>query len=536
VAPWVAYELAGLLALALLLAALRPWPPLTSRIAALALLVALAIAALLLLRRERPEAGTPPHADREGLGLGGLGLALLGLAGLAGWVLRILPYRATSVPLGYDYGFYKLAFDAYQAPSLPLATAPHWMQEQFPPGLPTLHAVLHAVTGLDATTHLTVLEPLLAASLALPAFALVRSRFGTPAGLVAAGLCAVAFPLFAAHAYLYEKNLGALLVLAGGLFLLARRAWVAAGFALGALGVWQQPTFLFAALGLAAAFAVDVARRGPWRGWLLGAAASLPAFLPVWLLWPTAFLPAGLTVAEKAGYAIAGEASFPGTFFGLGTYLEVAAAYLPLALAFLPVAARSRRTVPLVALFAAGLLYVLLELPLHDRFLIMVDLVAVVLAAPAAWSLVPGRPAARAAVALLVILLAALPTLAESLHPDPAHRPVTEAQREAIAWVAANLPPDAVLVSDNLVSPHLAAEGGHRTFGPGLFDDPHDRAAWVAFYASRNATAVRGFLRDYGSDVYVFQPAGWAGPRFQPPAFRLVHEADGAKVWHLEEG
>jgi hypothetical protein len=528
--PWMAYELAGLLALVLLLAAVSPWPPLTDRRGALALLVAIAVGVLFWLRGERPD------PDREGLALGARGLALLGLAVFGGWMLRVLPYWGTEVPLGYDYGFYKVAFDAYQAPSLPLASAPHWMQQQFAPGLPALHTVLHAVTGLDATTHLTVLEPLLAASLALPAFALVRSRFGTPSGLVAAGLAAVAFPLFAAHEYLYEKNLGALLLLCGGLFLLLRRAWLAAGFVLGSLGVWHQPTFLFAALGLAAAFVADVARKGPWRNWLLAAAASLPAFLPVWLLWPTAFLPAGLGVLAQAGEAIAGQPVGGGSFFGLPTYLEAAAAYLPLAVAFLLVAVRSRRAAPLALLFAAGFLYAVLGLPFHDRFLIMVDAAAILVAAPAVWRLVPGSTRTRAAVAAAVLLLAALPTTLEALHPDRAHRMVTAEQREAIAWVAQNVPPNATLVSDNLVAPYVAAEGGHATFGPGLFDDPHNRGQWSAFYATRNLTAAREFLLGYGGDVYVFQPVGWAGQRFQPPLFRLVHDAPGAKVWHLEAG
>ncbi|MEA3144355.1 MAG: hypothetical protein QOG31_1679 [Thermoplasmata archaeon] len=527
--PWVAYELAGLLALVLLLAAFRPWPPLTDRRVTLALLVAAAVAALFLLRRERP------IPDAGGLRMGAGGLALLGLAFLAAWVLRLLPYRGTSIPLGYDYGFYKTAFDAYQAADLPLNAAPHWLQQQFTPGLPALHTILHAVTGMDATTHLTVLEPLLAAALALPAFVLVRARFGTPSGLVAAGLSAVAFPLFAAHEYLYEKNLAALLILCGGLFLLLRGAWLAAGFTLGALGVWHPPTFLFTALGLLVAFGIDVARKGPWRRWLQAAAASLPAFLPAWLLLPAMFLPAGLGVLAQTGYAISGEAAVGGgTFFGFPTYLEATAAYLPLALAFLLVAVRSRRAATLAALFATGILYAVLRLPFHDRFLIMVDLAALLVAAPAAWRLVPGKPIVRAAVALTVILLAAVPTTLEALKPDPTHRLMTEGQREAIAWVAENVPPDAVVVSDNLVSPYVAAEGGHRTFGPGLFDDPHNRTQWASFYTTRNATQALEFFRPYAADVYVFQPAGWAGQSFQPPLFKLVYDGRGARVWHLE--
>ncbi|MEA3202906.1 MAG: hypothetical protein QOI63_572, partial [Thermoplasmata archaeon] len=518
-----------LLGLVLVLAAFHPIPALTDRRIALALAVAVAVAVLFVTRRERPQ------PDREGLAVGGPALLLLGGAVLVAWVLRILPYRASSVPLGYDYGFYKVAFDAYQAPSLPLTSAAPWVQQQFPAALPTLHAILHAVAGLDARTHLTVLEPLLAAALALPAFVVVRARFGTPSGLVAAGLAAVAFPLYAAHEYLYEKNVGALLILAGGLFLLLRRAWLAAGFTLGALGVWHPPTFLFAALGLGVAFAVDLARKGPWRRWLQAAAASLPAFLPAWLLLPAAFVPSGLGVLEQVGPALTGEApASGGTFLGLGTYLGVAAAYLPFALAFLLVALRSRRAAPLAVLFAVGLLYALLRLPFHDRFLVMVDLAAVLVAAPAVWRLVPGPPRARVAAAVVVVLLAGLPTTLEALRPDPAHRLATAGQLEAIAWVAANVPANATLLSDNLVSPYVAAEGGHRTFAPGLFDDPHDRGQWSAFYATRNATATRAFLAPYGPELYVFQPAGWAGSRFSPPLFTLVHEGEGAKVWRLE--
>lgn len=510
---WILYEYGALLVL-LLVAATFGWG---SQFVATAVLVGgVAAAVAFAASRWRPAQGSQELAWHH--------LALLGALVGAAWGLRRLPYRETSVPLGYDYGFYAAAFDAYVQGDRPL-----WVDQQFPPGLPLLHSVMEGATGLSAHDHLVHLFPLLAALTALSVFVVVRRLIGTWGALFAAALASASMTMFTAYEYLYEKNILAMVMVATMLFLVQRRHHLAAGIVLGAIGIWHRPTFLWAVLGVVLYVAGQWVGQRVWRPWLRMAGAALLVIAPVWLLMPQTFFHVGLRVAEGAGAALASDAAGgTGTFFDVHRYAVHAAAYLGLAMAAVTV----QRLRPWALLGVVAALWVLLELPLHNRFILMLDLAAVVLAAAALWTLLPS-PRWRGGVAVVLVVLTATPTIGEALDPSPSYRFVTDAELEDIRWMR-SLPEDATFVSSNLQAPYVIAETGRDTIGPGLFGDPANRGDWDA--AMRNASTLAAFLEDRG-DVYIYQGRSVPFVAHLMPGerFRVVHQTPASTVWHLED-
>jgi hypothetical protein len=279
--------------------------------------------------------------------------------------------------------------------------------------------------------------------------------------------------------------------------------------------------------------------RTQWRGWALAAGAGVALALPVWLAWPETFLATGSTVAQESVATLAtGPSGSGGTFLERGEYLAAAAAYLPLALVAMALAwRRLALRLPAVVLAVTGL-YVVLRLPLHLRFLLMADLAAVLLAGVGLVATVPRRWAWGATAVL--VALAAAPAIAGIVEPSTPHVFVTPAQFGAIQQLR-SLPADATFVADNLRAPYVLAESGHRTFGPGLFDDPHDKADWDRFWSGLDEGGVADFVAPYEArTLYVVQVEesgpDWGRESVHEPAFTLVSTEGGVNLWQWTGG
>lgn len=469
---------------------------------------------------------------------------LLALGGLflLTYFLRLLPLGETVLPIGYDYGFYEAAMEHYQSPRVPEALIPPWIKLQFEPGLLLLHQVLFQVAGLTSFDHLRALWPLLSALLIVPLYATTRTHFGQGAGLAAAGFFAVSFTQYTVYEYLYEKNVLALVLLLSLFLSLHHRRFILAGILLGALGIWHRPTLLLAAAALVAYAAYDFVRTREWRGWSVSAALGILLFLPLWLIRADDYFDLGVRVIQSAGDNVG--AAVPeggGTFLNFIAYQRVAITYIPLGLAGIVLALRRRIGV----LPAAALLFcfanVTLKLFFFNRFLIMLDLVSLLLVAAALVGSVPLEARRLRPILLAVLLfLTSYPTLLEATHhPGPPYLWITDAQREGILWIRDHTESNATLIASNLDSPYVIADSGRRTFGPGLFDDPHTGTEWRRFFQTTDREDVDLHFRDYPRPVYVYHANGH-GPglglsKFVEPQFTQVYAAEGAFVWRYNE-
>lgn len=513
------------------LSAFSVWDYLSGRVAWFGLVwVALAV---LYVRMARPKPAEPALGGRT------IGLLLAATVAFA-LVVRFLPQAHTSIPIGYDYGFYKRAMETYEgaSPMVPEAGLAPWIRLQFEPGILLLHQALHEVAGLDAYTHLRTLFPLFSAFLCIPVYAAARAFFGPFHGLVAAAFYAASFAQYTVHEYLYEKNVLGLALLLALLICLRNRRWAAAGLLLGALGITHRPTTLLAAATFATVGAYDVYRRREWKGWATTAGLGLALFLPVWILRSDEYFGLGILTITAAGDNF-GHAvpEGGGTFLSFLEYQNAAVAYLPLALAGALVAFR-RATLPALA-FLLAFLNVGLRFVFYNRFIIMLDLLGLLLVGAALVASVPGKRAwLRPTVVAALLVFAAVPTLREATAPPgPPYLWLSDDQREGVFWMRDHLPANATVLASNLDAPYVIADSGLRTYGPGLFDDPHNALDWRLFFTSQDPDFVREFLRAYGPGLYVFHAeghgAGLGTSKFRAPDFELVYDEKGAKVWRL---
>jgi hypothetical protein len=530
---WTLLQCGILLAASCLLAALGRLPEL---VPALAWIVAAAALTATIAVAWRPADDlAAPAQDRLPLAVT---LAVLALVLAVAWSARAFASTESPVPLGYDYGFYEATFDHFATAGDPVHSQPAWMERQFEPGLPALHAVLEGVSGLSADDHLRYLVPGVGAVACLAGFLAARAAAGILAGLLAAALLAVAPLQLEGHAFLYEKNLVANALLLVAAFLLQRHAWSASGAVLGGLGVLHRPTLLVATMGFAVAVLADPVMRSLWRGWARTAAVAAGLFVPIWIAIPATFADRGAEVAVQSIAVVAGtETVGGGTFLPLSDSLGGMAPYLPLAVAagVLALGRPALRTLALLLLCLG--IYVAAELPFHRRFLLLADVLAIVLASGA---LVPlAGPRRAAAVAVAVAVVAASMGVAMVAEPSAPHRFVDGRQWEELAWLR-TLPTDATLVADNLRAPYVLAESDRRTFGPGLFDDPHRRGDWSGFWSGLQGDDLQAFMEPYLPDAYVVQVdepgADWGQSSLREPAFELVHDRGGLRVWHYVGG
>jgi hypothetical protein len=465
--------------------------------------------------------------------------ALLALITLTALILRLLPLAHTNLVIGYDYGFYKATMLTYEASAtIPEGSQPHWMADQFPPGLFVLHKALYEVAGLDAHAHLRYLFPILGALMAPILYAATRNYFGTGAGLIASAFYSLSFTQYTVHEYLYEKNVLALILLLLTFFTLNRRAWVPAGVLLGAIGILHRPTFLLAALSVAVIGAYALARGHEKRGFLITGLVSLPLFLPLWLIRADTYFTFALrsvqTVGDNVGAAIPEGG---GTFLTFLQYQNAAVTYLPLAFAGALLLLFRRQALLPVAALALSTLNVLGKFIFFNRFIIMLDLVSYPLVATAAMATTQKlRRGLRPAILAILLILTAIPTILEaSKEPGPPYLWINDEQHTAITWISENTPNNATILASNLDSPYVIADSGRRTYGPGLFDDRHTGAQWRAFFATQDAGQIQEFLKNYPTPVYIYHAEGHGEglgtAKFKTPLFTIVHTAPGATVW-----
>lgn len=478
-------------------------------------------------------------ASRARTGLAAAGVAALILVGYA---LRAWLQRTSAYPLGYDYGFYRTAMDSYAAHShIPEATLPHWIKDQFEPGVLYLHVALSKVAGIDAYEHLRWLFPIVSAGLVVPLYAAARDRFGPLAGLAAGTLYTASFAQFTVYEYLYEKNVLGLALWLALVVTLRRRAWFATGLLLGGIGFLHRPTFLLALVTMAPAAIKALLGRGD-RIRLLRLAVALPLFLPLWLLRAKQYFGVALlqvqAVGDNVGRAVPEGG---GTFLGFLQYQNAAAAYLPVAVAGAVALWRRGERAVSVALLAC-FANVALHLVFFNRFIIMLDLVAVLTGGVVyLLYLAALRPRWRASTLALVVLIAAAPTVDQATRPaGPPYVWLNGSQKDGLAWVRDHVPADATLLASNLDGPYVAADTGRRTYAPGLFDDPHTGTQWRGFFTEHNNQSIQAFLAAYPQPLFLVHATGH-GPglgtsKYTEPWFHLEYDAGGLRVWSYHPG
>ena len=435
---------------------------------------------------------------------------------------RLLPLSRSALPLGYDAGFYKYTMELYQnaLPGIPETELATWVRQMYEQGLFVLSDAMHVLAGTSATDLITYLFPLLGAFLVLPLFIVARALFGNRVGILASFLYAFSYTQYAAFDLLYFKNVIGLILLLLAIYALEKKKDGLMALMFAALGIFHRPEFLLFALILAVYFVMH--RRREIVLAVLGTAALIaPFWVPRW----------GLYWAAISG-GIGG-----GTLFGFDTYTFVAMAYLPFAAIGAVYLAINKKLNSMLIYFAITCAIVVFHLFFFNRFIIMLDLAAVVLAAVGIERglLRKGGSSMPAAVTIVLLVLAAsaLPTFARANDVRPR---IDDQQLHAVEWIRDHAESNAYVLATSSDAPWVLGWSQRRVIAPGLFEwYIQSEDEWFTFFESKDPEVARRFVAAYDGPVYVYstkESAEFMGlEKFQQDYFQQVYGDDRVAVY-----
>lgn len=440
--------------------------------------------------------------------------------------IRLLPLTHNSIPLGYDAGFYKYTMELYynalpQIPEQELAT---WVKEMYPQGLFVLSDVMHVTAGTAAIDNINYVFPFLGALIVFPVFAVTRTLFGSRTGVIASILYSISYTQYTAFTMLYFKNILGLTFLLLAIYALEKRKDGLVALMFAAMGIFHRPEFLLFALILIAYFILH--RR---RGIVLAAIGTAVLIAPFWIpRWEVYW---GVLSGTIEG----------GTFFGFDTYTLVSLAYLPFAAIGIVYLVVNRRLNSILFYFAITCIIVIFQLFFFNRFIIMLDIAIIILAAlginytllqKRGWQRMVGTIAI-----MLVLALGVLPTVTEINTVKPR---ITEEQLGAVEWIKDNAEDNAYVLATSSDAPWVLGWSERRVIAPGLFEwYLHSKEEWFDFIESEDPEIAQQFLDAYDSPVYIYyskNPGNYLDlEKFESVYFEKVHD-DGAVVYRYPGG
>src|SRR3989338_8475145 len=413
--------------------------------------------------------------------------------------LRFLPYAHQDVPLGYDPGIYKYIMDRYASaiPSIPEYELPLWVRESHEQGLFLAYDAL-SILGVSTDAFFRLAFPLITAALVFPIFLLARMYFGERAAAIAALLYALSFTQYVAYGLLYLKTAFWLLFLLIGMYAAEKKRYVLLAASVGGLGIFHRPELALFTLALVPYILLK-------RDWKLvfACAAGAVLFLPFWIPRLDAYLSIANSAVDATVENLTSQVAIgTGTFIDFTAYQFVSLVYLPfMIIGMLYLLLRREFNLLFLAALLNGI-WVFAQFFFFKRFIIPLDVFAVLLAACGAEAtLMRNGAVGKAALALMLVVSAVFVYYALD-SAKPLH---SRAQISALEWIGANAEPAAFVLSTSYDAPWALGWSGRRVIAPGMFEwNLDDRQSWVEFLRSASAEDAREFLDKYNQTIYVY--------------------------------
>lgn len=454
--------------------------------------------------------------------------------------IRLIPLGHSSIPSGYDPGFYKYTMEIYTGalPQIPEAGLATWVKQMFEQGLFVLSDVMHILTGTNAMDHINYLLPFLGALLVFPMFVVTRNMFGQKAAVIASVLYAISYTQYTAFTMLYFKNVLGLMFLLLSIYALEKKKYVLMTLMFAAMGIFHRPEFLLFALVLVPYFVLH-------RRWkiILAVLGTAVLITPFWLPrlevnWGvfTGVLETALTNIQT------GEGLGGGTFFTLNTYTMASLAYLPFALMGAIYLVIKRNWNSVFFYFVINAIIVVCQVFFFKRLIIPLDIAAVILAAAGIdYTLLHRKKLwrmASIAAGILLLVSAGLPTMTLANNVRPL---ISDKQMEGLEWIKENTEDNAYVLATSNDAPWVLGWSGRRVIAPGLFEwDIHNKDEWFGFFRTKSPEDAKKFLDVYESPIYIYYSknrGNYLGlEKFQGDDFRKVYDDEAVVYKYLGGG
>lgn len=421
------------------------------------------------------------------------------------FIVRIIPYLHTQVPLGYDPGFYKYAIEIYidNLPHIPESTLPDWLKSMYPQGLFILTDILYIFAGYDAMQFFKIFFPFLCALLILPVFILTRQLFNERSAVIATLLYAISYTQYTMFTYLYFKNVIGLILLLLAIYLLEKKKFTPLVLMFAGLGIYHRPEFLLFSLILIPYFI-----RSRKKEIIFVVVATAILIAPFWLPRLEYNLPviSGIVETAVSNVQTVESSGGGGTFFGFEVYEWVSLAYLPFGLIGLIYVLLNKKWSGLLYGFLINSAIVVFQLFFFKRLIISLDLLLIILAGAGLnygflESKLISRKLGIAAVSLLLISSGII--LADQItHVRPL---LSDNQLQTIEQMAYNTEPDAYIFATNYDAPWVLGWSNREVIAPGLFNyKMYDKSEWLRFLGTKDVEFSNELLSAWDDPVYIY--------------------------------
>ena len=412
---------------------------------------------------------------------------------------RIIPFLSSETPLGYDTGIYKKNIEDFRnaLPNLPQVSKGAWLsQESW--GL-YLSTNLLSLIGLSENQILYGYYILLNLFLALSIYVLVKRFFGQNAAVLAVFIFALSLTQFETYWMMYYKNIAALFLMLIAFYLLRQKSWLVIPVA-GFLGGLQQPTFLIFGLAMFFHFLFNKDKRYH----LISGIGILAVAFSLYIHNPQAifqFISPDLQELVRTF----GPGAGAGTFIDFNFYRQIITFYLPFAILGLIYLIKTKQFNYLFFYFIFNFAIIYFNLLFHNRFIIHLDIIVIILAGAAtSYILTRLLPSFAGKTAITILLIGAVYILGTVVLNK---KPLISQEELAEIKTLSNLAKEDeyVMATDSYYSPWIYGYSERKTIAPGLFEyNKWNKEKWAAFWFSPDLELRHFLLDEYEKPIYLF--------------------------------
>ena len=423
-------------------------------------------------------------------------------------LIRIIPFVTNNIPLGYDPGIYKYAFESNRTDE--------WMLSTFPPGIYTFIDTLYSI-GLTTDQILIPFFIFMGLVLGLVIYITTKKFFNEDTAVLSMILYSVSIIQFKVFTYFYFKNMLALIFLLLSFYLLKSNKRVLFILTAAFLGGIHRPTFLLFALIYVG---YTILHCKDWKKNVLSGTAIIILTFPFYIGHFKELILQSITPLITANIGA-------GTFINLLTYQFSTLIYLPFALIGFLHLIKNRRFNALFLWFVINGIIVYFKIIFYDRFLIHMDIVMLILAGYGLYTIMQSKKKLGIAITVLLIASALYISLNESIRT----RPLIGNEELGIIKALNNTEENSyVMATSSYYSPWVLGYSGRRTIAPGLFDyNKWNYGQWVEFWTGSNSTEE--LLSVYGKPLYIFVGRIQKMDIFNNSCFNLTKNINGTRIY-----
>ncbi len=442
---------------------------------------------------------------------------LFGLAIFLILLVRVIPYVDNSIPLGYDTGIYKYAFEEF---ALKGFSVDPWVKGAISPGFLYLFSFLYGL-GVNSNFILIGLFILFNVLLGVSVYLFAKEYFNSTVGIIAILLFALSVIQFKVFSYLYYKNIIALSAfLLAFVFLKKEKRYLFVIF--GAIvGIMHLPTLYIFGLSY---ILFTIFQYKEWKRNVLSGVLILAITAIFYIgFYKEAVLPLISPLAQS--FVSPGESA--GTFVSFFVYQFSTLAYLPFAILGFIYLIKKKQFNALFFWTILNASIVYFQFFFFNRFIIHLDIALIILASAGFYLLMQSK---KIGVLITVILMlsAGFVTIQESYSATPL---ITSQDLELIQKINQTEQDASVIAISSEYSPWVLGYSQRKTIAPGLFNENKwNQSEWDEFWKVTDKNSTQEMLWVYRKPLYLF-----AGTKdFSNPCFTLYLENNQSKIYKYD--